>query len=310
MGNIKSIKRGENLKQCTRNGYKSVCLSHTNIKRNHLVHRLVAMTFIENPEKLEIVNHKDGIRTNNIVSNLEWTTYSANALHSIKTLHNHRSTVSVRQLSLDGEVLATFSSIKEAAMSTQSPEGHIPTVCNGTRFQTGGFKWEYVTDRTSPVPDGKEPVGYPGYIVTRTGDVYSQKTNRFLILNHHQSGYISVGLSNGAKKDFYVHVLVATLFLPSVLHKEYVNHKDRDKKNNRVENLEWVTASENNLHLVETGANTYKRGVIQCCSNGFELKRYEKIRDASMECKVDASSIVRVCKGKQKTAGGYVWKYI
>lgn len=310
VGNVKSTKRGANLKQCERNGYKSVCLSHNNIKRNYLVHRLVAMAFIENPKQCNIVNHKDGNRENNTVSNLEWVTASDNALHSVRTLNNHRSTVAVRQLSHDGKVIATFPSIKEAAESTETSAKKIPSVCNGSRKQTGGFKWEYVTHTLVDVPDGKEPLGYPGYIITRNGDVYSLKTRRYLTLNHHQSGYVSVGLSNGSKKDFYVHVLVATLFLDPVLGKDYVNHKDRNKKNNQVENLEWVSASENNTHMTKTGANTYKRGVIKCNLNGLELERYEKVKDASTKSKVDASSIVRVCKGKQKSAGGFFWRYI
>lgn len=310
IGNVRSIKKGQNLKPCERNGYKSVCLSHNNIKKNHMIHRLVAMAFIENPDMREIVNHKDGDRTNNTVSNLEWSTYSANALHSVNTLNNRRSTVAVRQLSPDGQILSTFESIKEAALSTGVSAKKIPSVCNGSRMTTGGYGWEYVHNETIAVPDGKQLTEYPGYIITENGDVYSLKTQRYLVLNHQKSGYVSVGLSNGAKKDFYVHVLVASLFLDPIPGKEYVNHKDRNKSNNHMNNLEWVSASENNAHIIETGANTYKRGVIQYDINGLELRRYEKIKEASIECKVDASSIVRVCKDKQKSAGGYLWKYI
>jgi len=220
------------------------------------------MAFIENPHEYEIVNHKDGNRFNNIVSNLEWVTYSTNALHSVQTLNNTRSTVTMRQLASDGTIISTFDSIKEAAISTEVSAKKIPSVCNGSRNQTGGFGWEYVENRNFKVPDGKQLPEYPDYIITRNSEVYSLKTNRYLTLNHHQSGYVSVGLSNGGKKDFYVHVLVASLFLDPISGKEYINHKDRNKANNKVENLEWVSATENNLHALETGANTYKRGVI------------------------------------------------
>lgn len=309
IGNVKSTKRGIIMRPCMRNGYLSVCLSHQNIKKNHLIHRLVAIAFIPNPDDLQVVNHKDGNRLNNSVFNLEWTTYSGNAVHSCNILMNQRGTVAVKQISLDGTVLNTFDSIKEAANYTGVSAKKIPSVCNGSRNQTGGYKWEHVEDKIHDIPHGKSLSEYPNYIITNNGQVYSIKTNRYLVLNKHNSGYLTVGLSNGTKKDFYVHVLVATIYIPKPLEKNYVNHKDRNKSNNNIENLEWVTSTENNLHAVETGINTYKKSVIKCDVNGTEIKRYDKIKDASLDCGVDASSIVRVCKGKQQSAGGYLWKY-
>lgn len=76
------------LKQDLSTGYASVVLSNKGYKRRFLVHRLVAELFIPNVENKPCVNHKDGNKTNNDVSNLEWVTYSENAIHSHKVLGN------------------------------------------------------------------------------------------------------------------------------------------------------------------------------------------------------------------------------
>ena len=73
--------RFRELKPSTSTGYASVTLSNGKEKRNYQIHRLVAMLFIRNPKNLEIVNHIDGNKLNNDVSNLEWVDRKGNARH-------------------------------------------------------------------------------------------------------------------------------------------------------------------------------------------------------------------------------------
>ncbi len=83
LGDVRSLKyAGGNkvkiLKQGNVNGYKRVSLHKNNKQKNYFVHRLVAMTFIPNPNNLPLVNHKDENKTNNSVDNLEWCTQKYN----------------------------------------------------------------------------------------------------------------------------------------------------------------------------------------------------------------------------------------
>lgn len=80
------VYEGKILKQATdKDGYKKISLSKEGKKKRFMIHRLVANEFIENPNDLPVINHKDGIKDNNNVINLEWVTYSENTQHAFNT---------------------------------------------------------------------------------------------------------------------------------------------------------------------------------------------------------------------------------
>ena len=92
--------------------------------------------------------------------------------------------------------------------------------------------------------------GFENYEVNPQGLVRNVTTKRLLKPQETTHGYLTVGLylSKGKSKHFRIHRLVAEAFIPKVLGKEHVNHKDGDKKNNNVNNLEWVDPIENDHH--------------------------------------------------------------
>ena len=97
-----------------------------------------------------------------------------------------------------------------------------------------------------------EPIdGFPDYFVTTEGKVYSVKRRVYLSPNKGNSdGYHLVLLPDkaGVRRGLRVHRLVAHAFIPNPEHKPCVNHIDGDRKNNAVDNLEWVTKQENSIH--------------------------------------------------------------
>lgn len=313
LGNVRSVNRNIIMKPCPRNGYDSLGLSCGGKSKNFMNHRLVAMTFCSNVNQEKNVNHKDGNKPNNSSSNLEWCSSSENVIHSQKVLGKIRSTKPVRQLDLDGNFIREFISAAEAERITGISAKHIPSVCNGSRKSTGESKWEYVNECDKikiEAPIGKEREGYPNYIITSKGEVYSKNIKNFLVLNHQKSRYVTIGLSNGKKKDFYVHVLVAELFLELIEGKPEVNHKDKNKSNNNVENLEWATGTENMFHHNGTKNMFDDIPVIKYDKKHKELKRYNNIRDASKDNNdTNKSSIKKACEGTYNTAGGYIWKW-
>lgn len=135
------------------NGYVFVDI-RKNKKRNLIsVHRLVAETFIPNPQHKREVNHKNGIKDDNRAENLNWASRSENLKHSFNVLHrkptwlgkhggDHPSSKLVFQIK-DGIVIAEYSSVVEASEKTKINEGNIGAVCRGYRKTAGGYSWKY-----------------------------------------------------------------------------------------------------------------------------------------------------------------------
>ena len=110
-----------------------------------LIHRLVAIHFIPNPDNKPEVNHKDENKENNNVNNLEWCTRTENNEHSKITENlNNSKKIKINQLSLNGEFIKEWDGIREAARGIGAKSHkHISCCCKGTEKTAQGFKWEY-----------------------------------------------------------------------------------------------------------------------------------------------------------------------
>lgn len=140
-------------------------------------------------------------------------------------------------------------------------------------------------------------------------------------IRKNKKGYCVICLCKGNKKKlFQVHVLVAKAFIPNPENKPQVNHKHGIKTDNRVTELEWATSSENIQHAYNTGLfdnqirqckQLSKRNiktVIQYDLQGNYIKTWDSIKEAKKQLNI-SNHISECCKGKRKTAGGFVWKY-
>ena len=149
LGRVKSLKYGKEriLKPGgDTHGYLRVSLCKDGQKTPSLVHRLVSEAFIPNPNNLETVNHKDEVKTNNTVSNLEWMSIGDNnnyGTHNKRVSEAHSKKVQMLDKST-GELLATFPSTIEAERVTGINHSHISKCCNGKLKSAGGYIWRYI----------------------------------------------------------------------------------------------------------------------------------------------------------------------
>lgn len=121
-------------------------------------------------------------------------------------------------------------------------------------------------------------------------------------------GYCFVYLSrNGKMYRRYVHRLVAQAFIPNPENKPYVNHIDGDKQNNRADNLEWCTQSENVLHATRVlGLRSIK--IAQYDKRGNYIKTWTNANQAAEELGISRGNINSCINKHRKTAGGYRWE--
>lgn len=129
-----------------------------------------------------------------------------------------------------------------------------------------------------------------------------------------KSGYCRVQLKG---KDFYIHRLVAEHFLSNPNNFNQVNHKDEDKNNNSVTNLEWCSQKYNNCYgtRLERIASKHRgrminnKEIYQLSLDGEILQEYPSAMIAASVVNVDNSSICKVANGRLKTAGGFKWRW-
>ena len=161
--------------------------------------------------------------------------------------------------------------------------------------------------------------GYEGlYQISNFGRVKSFYFKNPRILKPHKvKGYSNVELyKNKKKKQFYIHRLVMENFCSienmNVLD---VNHKDEDKSNNHISNLEWMTHKDNlnygsraeKARMKMQGKNSSRSKKVRCIEKNVI---YEALREAERQLGIPATNISKACKGKIKTAGGYHWEYV
>lgn len=153
------------------------------------------------------------------------------------------------------------------------------------------------------------------YEVSNYGNVRSLKWNKARILRKgiQTSGYAYVCLcKNRQIKLMTIHKLVATTFLENPNNYAEINHKDENKLNNNVNNLEWCS----HFYNMNYGNNVQKRSK----SNKKPIKQFDKLSnfikewdsaiDVQSKTGINQASIIKCCKNKLKTAGGFVWRYV
>lgn len=174
--------------------------------------------------------------------------------------------------------------------------------------------------------------GYEDYLIYPEGRVYSKKSNKFLKHNLVSSGYHTVELFNRyGSKRVLVHRLVGKSYIPNPKNLPQINHIDENKNNNHVSNLEWCTAKYNMNHgraaktrhlktdykaiaekmkISQRGAgNNNAKAVVQYDLDGNYIAEYPTSYEAVKRLNLKSNHISRCCKGKRKTAHGYMWRY-
>lgn len=153
--------------------------------------------------------------------------------------------------------------------------------------------------------------GYKGlYQISNKGRVKSLKWGKERILKPviNNSGYYCINLYNDSViKRFLLHRLVAQAFIPNPHNLPEVNHKDENKKNNCVENIEWCDRRYNNNY--GTRNKRLSRKILQYSKSGEFIREWKSAHEVERVLKIAQTNITQCCRGKHKSAYGFIWKY-
>jgi len=319
-GNVKNIVTNKILKNTDKGGYENICLTNNKLKKGFKVHRLVALAFIPNPENKSDVNHKDKNKHNNHISNLEWNTRKENNIHRCKglTIVTNKNKPIFRINKKTNEILEKYNSIEIAAKwafennltsNTHNGRNGIGNVITGLSNSAYGYFWKL--DKCIDLLDNEVWKQVENtkktYFVSTLGRFKNASGTIVENSKPCPNGYIHMCIDN---KTYRLHRIVAQTFIDNPENKEQVNHKDGNKVNNCLDNLEWVTNTENQIHKFKTGlGNNFKIPVYQYDLNNNFIQKFDSAGTASKILNIGKPNITGVIYKNRKTAGGFIFKY-
>lgn len=285
------------------NGYLRINLIKEGKRYNNYVHRLVLDSFVGIINAKNHVDHVDRNIENNHISNLREATPQENLLNRVRTKPN---LFPILQFTLNDEFIKEWNSPKEIKNELNIYSTNILKCCIGTRNKAGGFKWKYkniINDfeefKNIITDDNKT---YSNYKINKKGIVVR---NNKILTQHINGGYYNVGImsDDNKGKTFKIHRLVALTFLPNPNNYQIVNHIDKNKLNNNVENLEWCTIQQNVNHSLAK-----KIHQIDIKTNEI-IKTFNSISEATINILGSRKNdnIGDVVRGRKLSAYGYKW---
>ena len=323
LGNVRNINTCRILKLTNKGGYIFTGLSKNCGIKTYPDHRLVALAFIDNPENKPQVNHKDKNRSNNIVSNLEWSTASENNIHrSINVTQTTNQQVKVWRIDITtDEKLELYDSIYLAAqwivfnnnnLCIDTVKNGISCASRGVYKSSFGYKWSVYKYNDLEGEIWKQIIinglSFDNYFVSNLGRFKNYKGIIMDNYKPHHSGYIFVRVD---KNKYALHRIIASTFIENLEPEinNVVNHIDGNKLNNMAANLEWTTIKGNNIHNHKSGfIKYYNRKIAQYDLEMNKIKEFGSIVEAKKELGI--KTIKEVLSNQQNTAGGFIFKYL
>ena len=294
------------------------------------VHRLVAHAFLELPQSEAAwqVNHIDGNRSNNRKGNLEWVSPSENTRHSYVANPSRGNGGSKRARPvvirpMGSHKWTRFSSIKLAAQELGLHSETVRYRCL-KHLQVDGYEYKFAPvqqvklpgEEWLPMLDPRSGRRVDGRMISSQGRVKS-KAGHISIGCVRKDGYLCIHMKVGSKfqrRTEYVHGLVAAAFLglpPSPQHSQ-INHKDGNKSNNAVENLEYVTPAENMAHRFDNmkGPHPKSKAVwSRAYGTHEEWTHHPSMISAAETVGLHQSCVSACARGVQKQTGGYEFRF-
>jgi hypothetical protein len=309
-GIVKNRTMGNWIKIHLNKQYYSISLyDYSNKRTKHLkIHRLIAIHFIPNPNNYDIVDHIDGNKLNNEISNLRWCTQSTN----VENWHLNRTNYNkINQYDLKNNLLKTWDSVADIVKELKFNKNSIYGCCSGFTKTHKKFIWKYENqDRKQQIKSNSNinlsdyvSIGrinddnFPNYYISKDGTkIINKKKLKEITFFIKDNTYKRVFLYNDkkVKKPLYVHKIIDI-----VLTDDNIN-----KQNNIIEYLEVVPKKEK---IIKARGKIVHQ--IDIKTNKI-INTFNSTKEASLAINgTSKSNIGGVCRGKGDTAYGFKWQY-
>jgi|SaaInlStandDraft_6_1057023.scaffolds.fasta_scaffold08750_2 hypothetical protein len=329
-GRCFSIKTGKEISPTNISGYKKVNLYNNKLNKQYYIHYLVYISFNNDYINTKVIDHIDGNKLNNNLNNLRLITQSDNVKNAyINNIKMYQQNI-IQAFNKDNKLIKEFNNIKDAYTFINHKNGTSINKCIRGIYKTAGnYIWKFKDNKITEYNKNK-------YIDNITDYVSLDKINNFDFSNYYinnegiiintnyknrkiksfinSNGYNCVYLyyENKKKNQYLLHRLIAKYFLENgdkyfEDNNLIVNHIDKNKLNNNILNLEWITQKENTIH-----GRGKKITQINKDTNEI-IKIYSNITEAYKELNKPWNSLIsKVCKGEKgrQTIYGFKWKYI
>lgn len=319
LGNLR-IKSNKKYRSLSTSDYVSIMLFKNNIPKKFYIHVLVALSFVHNDDPINKtqVNHLNYNKHDNRSINLEWISSTNNNKHSHLKSNRKSNKKAILRYNLDNNKNIIPESVKEYESLKQAHDdgfgSRISKCLTGEILSACGYFWTYKEPQSHKVPLTeldlsifKDIIGHSNYLISIDGRVYNKSRQRFLFPQS-VDGYFQIRIQN---KSYRVHTLVINNF-SNEIQSEVVNHKDGNKQNNHIDNLEYSTQSENSQHAYKTGLRKSHKSILQFDLNGNFIREFRTATEASISLgKCIITEIGKSCKDPnfKKTSGGFKWRY-
>jgi hypothetical protein len=291
------------------------------IGKNLTVHRVVAQLFIPNPENKLEVDHIDKVRDNCHVNNLRWMTRTEQMTNTKERKKKDWPEMKIKRIDMKtDETIEEYKSQYEATQwiidnnksksEFKEITKRIMVVCRGERPSMYGYKWKFSEDNEQNNEEWKEidPEMIDGatkYKASNMGRIKDPNGNIHEGSIKEKDGYKLITIK---RKNYLLHRIIAKVFIKINGNKDVVNHKDSDRTNCKVNNLEWVTTKENLLHSAKSGNHNLSHMIKAIDKKGNETE-YFSIREAERQLNISQINIRRCLKKEREEIKGYKFVY-
>jgi hypothetical protein len=313
-GRCFSIKTGKEISQSDISGYKKVNLYNNRINKQYHIHYLVYISFNDDYINTKVIDHIDGNKLNNNLNNLRLITQSDNVKNAYRNNIKMYQQNIIQAFNKDNILVKELNNIKEAYTFINHKNGTSINNCIKGIYKTAGnYIWKfkdnkiieynnnkYINNIESYISIGKiDNFDFSNYYINNEGIIINtkyknRKIKKFINANCYNSVYLYY--ENNKKNQYLLHRLMAKYFLENGNNyfqdnSFIVNHKDKNKLNNNILNLEWITQKENTIH-----GRGRKIAKINKDTNEI-IKTYSNITDAYKELNKPWSSLIsKVCR--------------